>query len=216
MNRLTMVALSTLTAILMSGCDPDKFSVTVPVSAIKKAADGKVGYAKAKAYYRTTQDDVKRRLPQIRDVIKKHLGDQARVDISTPSEGNATLTAAWKIPVFAKGQEGIGNAPVLGLMLDGTWLSLTPQTGLNALNSDLGKIDATISAGFMCDMDIVVKNDTEEVYTFLTCGTFVDEQPYVHKDVKVDADESATVSFKRKDEGSVYHFKDPCIGIYKK
>jgi len=217
MNRRTMVVLAALTAIFLSGCDPDKFSVTVPVSAIKKAVDGKVGYAKAKVFYRTTQDDVKRRMPEIQEVIKKHLGDQAKVDICAPSEGDGTLTVVWKIPVVDKAcAEGAGNTAVLGLILDGMWLTLSPQDGLKALNNDLGKIAATISAGFMCDMDLVVKNDTEDGYTFLTCGTFVDEQPCVHKDVKVDADESVTVSFKRDDSGSVYHFKDPCIGIYKK
>lgn len=38
----------------------------------------------------------------------------------------------------------------------------------------------------------------------------------VYKDVKVPADEEVTVTFNRKCEDSVYHFKDPAIGIYKK
>lgn len=219
MNRIKSwgVVATAAATLAFAGCDPDKCTITLPVSAIEKAVGGGVGYAKIRVYYSTTQDDVKGRFPQIESIIKQHLGEKANVQTQTPSEGKGTLTVSWKIPVAGKGRESVMDAAIAGFSLGGTWLSFAAQKGLERLNADLHKLaDATVAGGFMGDVDIVIKNDTEREFVFLTCGTFVDEQPYVYKDVKVPADEEVTVTFRRKSEDSVYHFKDPAIGVYKK
>lgn len=218
MNRIkTWGAVATAAATLaFTGCDPDKCTITLPVSAIEKAIGGDVGYAKIRVNYSTTQDYVKERLPQIKSILEKHLGEKANIQTLAPAGGNSSITVSWKIPVGGKGKEGTMDAAVAGFSLGDTWLSFAAQKGIEKLNADLRTLGSTIEGGFMGDIDVVIKNDTEQEFVFLTCGTFVDEQPYVYKDVKVPADEEVTVTFKRKSEDSVYHFKDPAIGIYKK
>lgn len=218
MNRIkswSVVATAAAT-LAFTGCDPDKCTITLPVSAIEKAIGGGVGYAKIRVYYSTTQKDVKEKLPQIKAILEQHLGEKANIQMLAPAEGEGSLTVSWKIPVGGKGKESAMDAAVAGFSLGDTWLSFAAQKGLEKLNADLRTLDATIKGGFMSDIDVVIKNDTEQEFVFLTCGTFVDEQPYVYKDVKVPSDEEVTVTFKRKSEDSVYHFKDPAIGIYKK
>lgn len=204
-------------AVALSGCDPDKFGVTLPVSSINKAVAGGVGTAKVRAFYKTSQDDVKKKLPQIKTVLQSHLGEKAKIDIAIPPKGEATLSVSWRIPVVDRANvaKASGN-PVLGLVLDGTWLTFTTLSGLEPLNADLRKVNSGIDASFMCDMEFVVSNDTEEDYTFLVCGAFVDEQPHVYNNVKLSSEDSTTVLFKRKDDASVFHFKSPCLGIWKK
>jgi len=217
MKQILFAGILIASAAVMTGCDPDKFGITVPVSAINKAVTGEVGSAKVKAFYKTSQDDVKKKLPQIKTVLQNHLGDKAKIDMAIPPQGDASLTVVWKIPVFDKASMAkVQGNPVLGFVLEGTWLSFMPLKGLDALNADLKKLDSSIEATFMCDMEVVINNDTEADYSFLVCGAFVDEHPHVYNNVKVAPEDSTTVTFKRKDESSVYHFKNPCLGIWKK
>ena len=216
MKTLAVGAIGAM-AVVLSGCDPDKFGVSLPVSAINKAVAGGVGTAKVKAFYKTSQDDIKQKLPQIKAVLQSRLGEKAKIDLAIPPKGDATLSVAWRIPVVDHANVAkVSGKPVLGLVLDGTWLTFMTLSGLEPLNADLNRINSGIDASFMCDMEFIVNNDTEEDYTFLVCGAFVDEQPHVYNNVKLASEDSTTVLFKRKDDASVFHFRNPCLGIWKK
>jgi len=217
MKKFVFSGMLAAAAAFMTGCDPDKFGITIPVSAINKAVAGEVGYAKVKAYYTTSQDDVKLKFPQIKSVLQNHLGDKAKIDMAIPPEGDASLTVIWKIPVVDKSRmTKVKGNPVLGLVLEGSWLSFTPLAGLDALNADLKQIDFTVEATFMSDMEMTVNNDTETDYAFTVCGAFVEEQPYVYNTVKLESEDSTTVTFKRASEDSVFHYKNPCLSVCRK
>ena len=132
----TTVLLGSLAMLFLTGCDPKRFDIVVPTSAIDQARQGGVGYAKAKLEYTFFDDDVKSKLSQIKSVVLKYCKD-GEADWSE-DDFQTVFRVRGKIPV---GDEGAiaDAAPISGKSINnlGVWSEKgisAPEDSMHAAN----------------------------------------------------------------------------------
>lgn len=216
-EKLTMKNLITVvTLVLISflvGCTPDKVTITIPSSAVKKVVAGNLAYVRVKAVFSTTGKDSEGNLPKVKSVAIGHLGEGAEIEIDD-GDYSSKLTASFKIP-FGK-PAVLSNAPksILVLSLDDSGrIEFKDGPGLDALNYDLDDVDSSIEADF-CGGDTIFRftGNTESPLHIQVIGAFANDKPIAIGDVRIDEDDEIAVKFSRKD-GSIWHSLNPFINL---
>ena len=198
---------------LMVGCEPDKITVHVPVSAIGKVRNGEVVYLKASANGKPEMvpDSVTEKKDQIQQIVEQALGKGSRVTMQKRS-----FSAKWKVPLFKQGQSAkeCEDYPI--------WLMLTKEEDRLMLISNKSRIDAMNEKlddlDFMMEKiselgmtDLVFDNDGDSPFSYTIYGAFVDGKAKISWTEKVAPGDESTVTFGRKSEDSIWHETIPVV-----
>lgn len=216
-NRMFVFAL--VGAILLAtGCEPDKITVEVPVSAIQKAIQGETAYLKARAngVSEFVPNDIAKKKEPIRQIIEKNLGKGGRMSIKSKSDSGLSFSAQWKIPLFQQGHVPTdGNSYPMWLVLtkECDRLSLVSNRQcIDAMNEQLDSVDFMIGKISELGMtDIVFDNDTDKEFRYTIYGAFVNGDSKVSWTQKVAVGDESTVSFGRRSSDSIWHDSNPVV-----
>ena len=221
MNQAFAVALVGA-MLLATGCEPDKITVEVPVSAIQKAKQGETVYLKARAngVSEIVPGDISKKKDQIRQVIERNLGKGGHMSIKSKSDSGLSFSAQWKIPLFQDGHiPADGNSYPMWLVLakeSDRLTLLTNRQCLDAMNEQLNSIDFMMDKISELSMtDIVLDNDTDKEFRYTIYGAFINGDSKVSYTQKVAAGDESTVSFGRKSSDSVWHDTNPVVFLPK-
>ena len=206
------------TMLLATGCEPDKITVEVPVSAIQKVRQGETVYLKARAngVSEIVPDDISKKKEQIRQIIEKNLGKGGRMSIKSKSDPGLSFSAQWKIPLFQEGHvPANGNSYPMWLVLakEGDRLTLiTNRQCIDAMNEQLDSVDFMMDKISELGMtDIVFDNDTDKEFRYTLYGAFINGDSKVSCTQKVAVGDESTVSFGRKSSDSIWHDTNPVV-----
>ena len=219
MNKNQVFAFALVVAMLLvTGCEPDKITVEVPVSAIQKAKQGETVYLKARAngVSEIVPDDISKKKDQIRQVIEKNLGKGGRMSIKSKSDSGLSFSAQWKIPLFQDGHlPADGNSYPMWLVLTKESDRLTLVSNrqcLDAMNEQLDSVDFMMDKISELGMtDIVFDNDTDKEFRYTIYGAFINGDSKVSCTQKVAVGDESTVSFGRKSSDSIWHDTHPVV-----
>ena len=208
-NRIAIVGI--MLAAFLTGCTPDKVTVSIPSSAIRKAKAGEVAYVKVRATFSSAGKDDDGTMPKVKRVALSHLGEGAEIEIDN-EDFKSVLTASFKIP-FGK-SAALADAPksilVLSMGEDGK-IELKDGPGLKALNYELDDIDSSIEAEFTGGETLFrFTGNTDSPLNIQVVGAFADDKPIAIGDVRIDEDEEVVVKFNRNDE-SIWHSLNPFV-----
>lgn len=206
----TTVLLGSLAMLFLTGCDPKRFDIVVPTSAIDQARQGGVGYAKAKLEYTFFDDDVKSKLSQIKSVVLKYCKD-GEADWSE-DDFQTVFRVRGKIPVGDEGAIADEKCPI-ALVVSGKRVELKTTRYLSMLNSELENVNSQVKAEFKgCRLNLNILRNTSSEFKIEVFGVFVDEKPYAHGEIKFDHGDQKTIAFARSDD-TVYHDRNPFFNI---
>lgn len=219
MKQMSKVAIGIVALGLMVGCEPDKITVAVPVSAIGKARNGEVVYLKARAegVSEVTPDSILEKKDQIQQIITQSLGEGGRVSLRKRSPGLA-FTAQWKIPLFKQGHvpNAAANYPLWLLLAkdEDQLLLISNQSVIDAMNKKLEDVDFMFEKISELGMtELVFNNDSHELFSYKVYGAFVDGNAKIAWTEKVASGNESTVAFGRKSEDSIWHDMPPAVFI---
>ena len=212
----TLSALAGMT--VLTGCEPDKITVEVPVSLIQKAKQGETSYLKIRAngVSEFAPDDIKEKKENIKHIIEGSLGKGGRVTIQNNGGSGLKFSAQWKVPFFKQGcaPKDADSYPF--------WLVLTKNCNriillankdrISSMNEKLDNVDLMMEKISHLGMtDIVFDNDTDGEFHYTVYGAFIDGNSKISWTQKVAAGEESTVSFGRKSPDSIWHDTDPLV-----
>ena len=194
---------------LLVGCTPDKVTVTIPTSAIRKASSGEIEYVKVKATFSDASSE--ETLNKVRRVALRHLGEGAEIEID--QEGSSfKLTALFKIP-FGEAS-ALANAPksILVLSTDASGrIELRNGPGLRFLNFDLNEIGSDVKAEFNGGETLFRFVGTDETATQINViAAFTNNKPTTTVVATIEKNEEIVVRFNRN-SGSVWNSLDPFV-----
>lgn len=205
---------------LLVGCEPDKITVEVPVSAIQKVKQGEVVYLKAHAngVSEFAPDDILNKKTQVEQIIGKNLGKGGRLNIKKNSDHGLSFSARWRIPFFQ--EENLpadGNSYPLALVMskDGDRLVLiSNRENINAMNKELKSVDFMMDGISELGMtEIAFDNDTDKEFRYTVYGAFINGKPKISWTEKLDVGDESTVSFGRKSSDSIWHDTAPLVQL---
>ena len=217
MKRMIKGAAAIIMFCLIVGCEPDKITIQVPVSAIGKARNGEIVYLKASANGNPeiVPDSITEKKDQILQIIKQSLGNGSRVTMQKRSAG-VSFSAKWKIPFFKQGQstKECEDYPI--------WLVLTKEEDRLMLISNKSRIDAMNkkldNLDFMMEevselgmTELVFDNDGDSPFSYTVYGAFIDGKAKISWTEKVAPGDESTVAFGRKSEDSIWHETAPTV-----
>ena len=204
--------------LLAIGCEPDKITIEVPVSAIQKAKQGETVYIKARAngVSEIVPDEISKKKEQIRQVIEKNLGKGGRMSIKSKSDSGLAFSVQWKIPLFRHEQAPAdGKSYPMWLVLTKESVRLTLVSNrqcLDAMNEQLDSVDFMMDKISELGMtDIVFDNDTDKEFRYTIYGAFINGDSKVSCTQKVVVGDESTVSFGRKSSDSIWHDTNPVV-----
>ena len=217
MKQIIIMSFGIVALGLMVGCEPDKITVEVPVSAIEKARKGEVVYLKARAEGASEMapDSILEKKDQVQQIVSQALGEGGRVNLRKRSVGLA-FSALWKIPLFKQGNtpKTADSYPIwLVLTKDEDRLLLvTNQSRIDAMNEKLDDLDFMFEKISELGMtELVFNNDGNEPFNYKVYGVFIDGKPKAVCTVKVEPGDESTVAFGRKSEDSIWHEVPPFV-----
>lgn len=204
------ILLASLSVLLLTGCDPKRFDIVVPTSAIDIARQGGVGYAKVKLEYAFSDDDVNSKLTQIKSVVLRYCKDG---EANWSKEDFRTVfRVSCKIPVGDANAIAAEKCPI-ALVLSGRKVELKTTRYLSMLNSELEDVNSQVKAEFNgCKLNLNIINNTSGDFKIEVFGAFVDEKPYAHGEIKFDHGDQKTIAFARGDD-TVYHVLNPFFNV---
>ena len=217
MKRTIKVVTAIIMFGLIIGCEPDKITVQVPVSAIAKARNGEIVYLKASANGspEIVPDSVTKKKDQIQHIIEQALGKGSRVTMQKRSAG-VSFSAKWKVPLFKQGQhtKECEEYPI--------WLVLTKEedrlmlisnkTRIDAMNKKLDNLDFMMEEISELGMtEFVFDNDGDLSFSYKVYGAFIDGKAKISWTEKVTPGDESTVAFGRKSEDSIWHEIVPVV-----
>lgn len=204
----------------MTGCEPDKITITVPVSAIQKVMNGETTYLKTRAtgFEEFAPDSILEKKGAIESVIRNGLGKGGRFDMRKKSSG-IEFTANWKVPLCLQNalpKDSDAYPLLLVMTQDKSRLILvTNDSRIKAMNEKLSDIDFTMDDISPLGMtEIVIENDTDTEFKGQVCGAFIDGKPKIHWTETIPPGDDATFSFGRKSTDSIWH--DSCPTVFLK
>ena len=222
MKQIIMVSIGIVVLGLMVGCEPDKITVEVPVSAIEKARKGEVVYLKARAEGASeiAPDSILEKKEQVQQIVARALGEGGRVNLRKRSAGLA-FSAQWKIPFFKQGNTPkTADGYPLWLVLskdEDRLVLLANQSRINSMNEKLDDLDFMFEKISELGMtEIVFNNDGNEPFSYKVYGVFIDSKPKIAWTEKVAPGDESTVAFGRKSEDSIWHETAPVVFLSEK
>ena len=192
------------------GCSPDEMELSVSSKTINDVAKGEVAFADAILSFNIEQDDIKEKLPEIRQVVKPYLGKNGKLTMRGDK-----ITASFKVPFVTKDKvDSCAEKSVAMLVLDNGRLQLIETPYLKALNRDLAAIDFSIDVDLKAN-HIVYKigGDESAKCTVNATAVFVDGEPHVNFAKQLAADDSVDIEFRCDADASIWHQIKPYIEI---
>lgn len=217
--KIRNLAIIAACATMFAGCEPDKITVEVPVSAIAAARAGKVAYVKANAIGSSEMggSDISAKKDRIRNAVERRLGKGGKFSIRNTDSSGVAYSAKWRVPVYRQGSapDDATDYPFcLVLAKDGVNLILlTNKDKISAMDSALSDIDFSLGASVLCSTDITFENDTDEDFSYTVHGAFVDGNAKVCWRQKLEPGDESTASFGRKPPESVWHELSPMVEV---
>ena len=217
MKRIIMMLIGIVVLGLMVGCEPDKITIQVPVSALGKARNGEVVYLKASANGNPeiVPNSVTEKKDQILQIIEQALGKGSRATMQKRSAG-VSFSAKWKVPLFKQGQstKECEDYPIWLILTkeEDRLVLITNKSRLDAMNEKLDNLDFMMEKVSELGMtEIVLDNDGNESFSYLVYGAFIDGKAKIAWTEKVAPGDESTVSFGRKSEDSIWHEIAPVV-----
>ena len=217
MKRMIKVAAAIVMFGLIIGCEPDKITIQVPVSAIEKARNGGVVYLKASASGspEIVPDSVTEKKDQIQHIIEQALGKGSRVTMQKRSAG-MSFSAKWKVPLFKQGQPTKEHEEYpIGVVLtkeEDRIMLISNKSRIDAMNEKLDNLDFMMEKISELGMtELVFDNDGDSPFSYTVYGAFIDGKAKVSWTEKVTPGDESTVAFGRKSEDSIWHEIVPIV-----
>lgn len=125
--------------LVFCGCDPDCVEFEVPTSALKAAMEGEIRHAKCAITFRSIDDDIKKKLPQIRNEIIPLLGKGGKIQTRDDS-----LLVSFVTKVAGVGTDTGKTGPLYIQVNEGV-VTYRATPVFAEINNRLEKIDISLS-----------------------------------------------------------------------
>ncbi len=199
-------------AMLLTGCNPESVSVTIPTAAVQNVANGKIEKVKVKAVFNISSVEDEEQREALKAATLRHIGSNGKVTI-----GESEFVATFDIPFCKNADRAKATSSVMLLVMhnDGK-IELTNGGALAALNDDLSDISSSFSVdlhGGIVEFNVIGTSDPQLKFTVI--GAIVDDEPIAIGEMLSKEYEITKIVFDRSDEHSIWKKLNPYI-IYNK
>ena len=218
--KMIMILAAISAAVLLTGCEPDKISIEVPVSAIQKAQQGETTYLKIRAngVAEFAPDSILKKKDLITRIIEKYLGKGSHVTMRKDSNSDISFSAQWRVPLFIHDRvpSDSDSYPLWLVVMKDNYLRLVSnKRHIDAMNEELNSVDFMLEAITELGMtDIVFNNDTSKDFQYRVYGAFINGAAKILWTQKVAAGEESTASYGRKSSDSIWHDAAPLVELF--
>jgi len=207
MTNLRYPVVSIVSLLLLSGCNPDKVTITAYTSDLKSALDGEVVELPLKATFSIMGEDKENQLPRAKSVAIRYLPKDSAIEIAKGTYGKV-MTVVTSIPIGSKvalKKYLEKNHRISMIEVKNNTVKFLPTDMLRKMNKELSKISFMLSVKLPANHLIFnVIGDSKEKMNLSAIAIFSEKKPYLQFSKDVKKRKSVEIEFKGTG-GSVYN-----------